>query len=176
MKIKVYQCGHSGLFLPGDYVENWGKWYGRGLGPTPVSECLNTSYGSFRPDQVALVQTVVRPEEWMLPVAESYAPVEFEHVTEEELEAPLEQFTTQQYFRQVSEGQYELVDEKKVAMKPGHPDYKLGNRMICRYDDPRRVRIHALIRAKQQKHPEWAALQALIGGHTYGSDERKVWA
>lgn len=44
-----FQCGHSGLFYPGDYVKQWGKLYGIGLGPEPVSECLDSDYDSAPP-------------------------------------------------------------------------------------------------------------------------------
>ena len=40
----VFQCGASGLYYPGDYVRNWGKPYGIGLGPHPVSESLQSEY------------------------------------------------------------------------------------------------------------------------------------
>lgn len=40
----VFQCGESGLFYPADYVKNWGKLYGIGLGPSPVSESLQSEY------------------------------------------------------------------------------------------------------------------------------------
>lgn len=176
-KIKVYQCQHSGLFLPGDYIENWGKWYGRGLGIKPVSECLNTNYGSFDPRQVMLVNTQVPPEQWMLPVGETYADISLEYVTEEQMEAPLEQWVNQEAFEAVENNpdQFRLV-KRRIAVTPDHPAYIRGNRMICRCDDVKRKRIDVAIRKNQKEHPEWAALQALIGGLTYGSEERKVWA
>lgn len=40
----AFQCNHSGMHFPADYVKNWGKLYGIGLGPDPVSECLNSDY------------------------------------------------------------------------------------------------------------------------------------
>lgn len=40
----VFQCGHSGLYFPRDYLNQWGRKYGIGLGPTPCSECLDTEY------------------------------------------------------------------------------------------------------------------------------------
>lgn len=175
-KIKVYRCGHSGLYFPGDYAEKWGMFYGRGLGPTPVSECLNTQGGDFDPQRVSMNKHLAPTSEWMLPVGETYAPVEMLMVPEEELESAQEQFSIKQIFRQVAPGQYELVDEKKVAIGPEHPEFERGNRMICRYDDPEHRRIRNVIREKQKKSPDWAKLQALIGGYTYGAPERKAWA
>jgi hypothetical protein len=37
-------CTRTGLMFPSDYVENWGKKYGIGLGPVPVSEALVNDY------------------------------------------------------------------------------------------------------------------------------------
>lgn len=46
----VFQCGESGLYYPADYVRNWGKDWGDGLGPHPVSESLQTSYDVAPPE------------------------------------------------------------------------------------------------------------------------------
>jgi hypothetical protein len=43
-KVKGFQCLRTGLFFPEDYVENWGKKYGLGLGPVPISEALINDY------------------------------------------------------------------------------------------------------------------------------------
>lgn len=40
----VFVCGDSGLLYPSDYLRNWGKPYGIGLGPHPVSESLQSEY------------------------------------------------------------------------------------------------------------------------------------
>lgn len=42
--VMAFQCGESGLLYPADYVRNWGKLYGIGLGPHPVSESLQSEY------------------------------------------------------------------------------------------------------------------------------------
>lgn len=42
--VLAFQCGHSGMYFPGDYVRQWGREYGIGLGPHPVSETLDTDY------------------------------------------------------------------------------------------------------------------------------------
>lgn len=43
-KHMVFRCSHSGLYFPADYLKEWGRKYGKGLGPEPVSECLDTDY------------------------------------------------------------------------------------------------------------------------------------
>lgn len=40
----AFRCSRTGLYFPEDYVEEWGKKYGHGLGPDPVSECLVNDY------------------------------------------------------------------------------------------------------------------------------------
>lgn len=42
--MNAFRCSRTGMFFPSDYVENWGKRYGIGLGPVPVSECLTNRY------------------------------------------------------------------------------------------------------------------------------------
>lgn len=42
--IMVFMCGESQLYYPADYIKNWGKLYGIGLGPHPVSESLQSEY------------------------------------------------------------------------------------------------------------------------------------
>lgn len=44
--VVAFQCGHSGMLYPADYLKEWGKKYGIGLGPEPVSECLDSEYDS----------------------------------------------------------------------------------------------------------------------------------
>lgn len=40
----VFRCSHSGLYFPVDYLKEWGRKYGIGLGSDPVSEILDTDY------------------------------------------------------------------------------------------------------------------------------------
>ncbi len=42
--MKAYECSSTGLLFPGDYIEEWGRKYGIGLGPMPVSECWESNY------------------------------------------------------------------------------------------------------------------------------------
>lgn len=39
-----FRCSHSGLLYPADYVKEWGRKYGIGLGPVPISEALDSQY------------------------------------------------------------------------------------------------------------------------------------
>lgn len=43
--MKAFQCAHSGLLYPGDYIKGWGIKYGRGMGPEPVSMVYDSMYG-----------------------------------------------------------------------------------------------------------------------------------
>jgi len=42
--VAAFQCGHSGMYFPSDYVKEYGRKYGVGLGPSVCSETLNTQY------------------------------------------------------------------------------------------------------------------------------------
>jgi len=42
--VLAFRCGESGLLYPADYVKQWGRLYGIGLGPHPVSESLQSDY------------------------------------------------------------------------------------------------------------------------------------
>ena len=39
-----FRCLHSGKFFPADYIKEWGRKYGIGLGGDPRSECLDSQY------------------------------------------------------------------------------------------------------------------------------------
>lgn len=41
---RAFRCARTGLYYPADYIEEWGKKYGIGLGPVPVSEALVNDY------------------------------------------------------------------------------------------------------------------------------------
>jgi len=59
----VFQCGESGLYYPSDYVKQWGRLYGIGLGPHPVSESLQSEYEVAPPDIRGLksIQQIMHP-------------------------------------------------------------------------------------------------------------------
>jgi len=80
--VPAFQCGHSGLLLPGDYVKEWGRLYGIGLGPHPVSEVLDTDY-SIPP--APITPDIRRIEQIMHPVGVCFAQVDLMLVTPEEL-------------------------------------------------------------------------------------------
>jgi len=42
--MKAFRCSRTGLLYPEDYVEEWGRKYGIGLGSVPVSEALVNDY------------------------------------------------------------------------------------------------------------------------------------
>jgi len=48
--ILVFQCGESGLYYPSDYVRNWGRPWGDGLGPDVCSESLQSQYDIDPPE------------------------------------------------------------------------------------------------------------------------------
>lgn len=73
--VPAYRCSHSGKYYPADYVREWGRKYGHGLGPTPVSECLNTD---------DLQSTVGDGPLAMRPVGVTRAQVDFVMVEEQE--------------------------------------------------------------------------------------------
>jgi hypothetical protein len=60
----AYRCGSSGLYFPDDYIKEWGKKYGIGLGPDPVSETLQSDYDvpppSITPDTMEFT-TIMHP-------------------------------------------------------------------------------------------------------------------
>lgn len=41
---RVFRCARTGVLFPADYVEEWGRTYGIGLGPVPISEALVNQY------------------------------------------------------------------------------------------------------------------------------------
>ena len=66
-----FRCSHSGLFFPENYGKDWGRLFGVGLGPHPVSEILNTDYDT-PPD----VRPEVRTENIMHPMEVTAAQVD----------------------------------------------------------------------------------------------------
>lgn len=56
--VPAFVCGHSGLYLPGDYIKEWGRKYGIGLGPHPVSEVYDTDYHTDPPPITPRIRNV----------------------------------------------------------------------------------------------------------------------
>jgi len=67
-----FRCASSGKFFPGDYIAEWGRKYGIGLGKQPVSECLYTMY-EMKPAIPASLRNV---NQIMYPVGNHYAQVD----------------------------------------------------------------------------------------------------
>lgn len=63
--VLAFQCGHSRLYLPDDYIKEWGRLYGIGLGPTPVSEVFDTDYDT---PPAELSEGIKRVEQLMHPI------------------------------------------------------------------------------------------------------------
>lgn len=81
--IMVFQCGHSGLYFDGDYVREWGRKYGIGLGPHPVSECLDSEYDTPVPRITPDVRSI---EQIMHPLTNTFAQVDFDLVLRSEFQ------------------------------------------------------------------------------------------
>jgi len=77
--VMVFQCGHSGLYYPGDFVREWGRLYGIGLGPHPVSECLNSDYYTNPPRITEDLRSI---EQIMHPMEVTCAQVDYDLVDE----------------------------------------------------------------------------------------------
>lgn len=72
-KVLAFRCGHSGLYLPPDYVKEWGRLYGIGLGPSPCSEVLDSDYHTAPP---AINEQTRSFDQVMHPVGNSFAQVD----------------------------------------------------------------------------------------------------
>jgi len=62
--VPVFQCNHSGLYFPSDYVKAWGQRYGVGLGPSVVSEALDSEYDVDPPaitPQIRSIEQIMHP-------------------------------------------------------------------------------------------------------------------
>jgi len=70
----AFICSHSGLLLPGDYIKGWGRDYGIGLGPDPVSEVFDTDYDTPPPKMDNTIESI---DQIMHPVGPSFAQVDF---------------------------------------------------------------------------------------------------
>jgi hypothetical protein len=79
-KVWAYRCARTGLYYPGDYAEQWGRKYGKGLGPTPVSEALVNIYQSPVPQSK-------QAEFTMHPIAACSAQVDLVQIDEAEYAA-----------------------------------------------------------------------------------------
>lgn len=72
--VLAFQCSHSGLYYPADYVRLWGRLYGIGLGPSPVSESLDSLYYTEPPPITEAIRSI---EQIMHPVGNSFAQLDY---------------------------------------------------------------------------------------------------
>jgi len=78
--VTLFRCAGSGLFFPPDYVEQWGRKYGKGLGPRVVSEVMETDWQ--RP--CAIPKNLRSPDQVMYPMGNRCAQVDAITMTEDE--------------------------------------------------------------------------------------------
>jgi hypothetical protein len=71
--VPAFVCNHSGLLLPGDYVKEWGRKYGIGMGPDVSSEVLDTDYHTAPP---AITPDIKRIEQIMHPIGPCFSQVD----------------------------------------------------------------------------------------------------
>jgi len=71
-KRQLFRCVGTGLYFPPNYIEEWGRLFGIGYGPKPVSECLETNWHQKVPefDDIKYVEQV------MCPVGIAYHPID----------------------------------------------------------------------------------------------------
>lgn len=79
----VFRCNHSELHFPSDYVKEWGKLYGIGLGPDPVSEVLDSDYDIPPPP---ITPEIDRIEQIMHPVGHTRVQVDLALVRAEDMD------------------------------------------------------------------------------------------
>lgn len=75
--MKCYRCSRTGVYFPPDYVEEWGRKYGIGMGRTPVSEALINNY------RVKPVRSKRQPA-YHVPVAVCKAQVDYVDIPDDE--------------------------------------------------------------------------------------------
>jgi hypothetical protein len=75
----AFRCARTGLYFPADYVEQWGRKYGKGLGIRPVSEALINDY--LTPVAHCRDQNRV-----MHPVGQCYSQVDLVQIPDEEFQ------------------------------------------------------------------------------------------
>ena len=105
--VMVFRCNHSGLYYPSDYVREWGRLYGIGLGPDPVSEALNTEY---EVDPPAITPDIRRVEQIMHPVGHCRVQVDMHLVA-----ADLATFAIPVHEDQFMEKRAEIIRTKQLA-------------------------------------------------------------
>lgn len=82
--VTAFRCNHSGLYFPADYVKQWGRLYGHGLGPTPVSEVLDTDYETDPPPITNKIEDI---NQIMHPMGHVRVQMDLMNVPQDEYEA-----------------------------------------------------------------------------------------
>jgi len=72
--VPAFVCNHSGLLLPGDYVKEWGRGYGHGMGRDVSSEVLDSDY--YAELQNVEARGVRFAEQIAFPIGPSFAQVD----------------------------------------------------------------------------------------------------
>ncbi len=72
--VPAFICNHSGLLLPGDYVKDWGRGYGHGMGRDVSSEVLDSDY--YAELQNPEARGVRSAEQIAFPVGPTFAQVD----------------------------------------------------------------------------------------------------
>lgn len=103
--VSAFRCGHSGLLLPADYLRGWGRTYGIGLGPEPVSEVLDTDYDTDPPE---VTNKIKRIEQIMHPVGPCFS--QLDHVM-----VPAEVFAAQSAILHVDDPD---MDRRVAIVRP----------------------------------------------------------
>lgn len=79
-----FVCLHSGKYFPANYVKEWGRLYGVGLGRDVVSECLDSQY-----EVVPSLHNIRSLKQIMHPVVASRAPLDVIYLPEPAPESEL---------------------------------------------------------------------------------------
>lgn len=82
--VPAFRCGHSQLLYPGNYLKEWGKLYGIGQGPLPVSEALDSDYDTAPAKLDSSVKSITQI---MHGLSVTGAQMDFLLVTQEEFDA-----------------------------------------------------------------------------------------
>lgn len=82
--MKAYRCAASGCYYPADYISEWGRKYGHGLGPDPVSETWQSEYSLPPP---AITPDIRDINQIMHPCVVSRAQLDLVDVSEQEYNA-----------------------------------------------------------------------------------------
>lgn len=78
--MNAFRCARTGLYFPDDYIEQWGRKYGIGLGPEPISEALTNRYD-------LPIGEAKDPKKTMHPVGNCRSQVDYVSVNQKEFDS-----------------------------------------------------------------------------------------